>query len=288
MRHAGLTALTLLALVTLAAAPNVPAHEPVLRIDINIPAFRLDAYAGDSLVRTMPIAPGMPAFRSPRGNFTISSIEWNPWWIPPASPWAAKEKKTAPGPGNPMGRVKLNFWPSYFLHGTPLDASIGSAASHGCIRLHNADAIALARLVHRYGTPRLSDEAVARLVADTATRRVELEIPVPITLRYDRVEVRGDSLFVYRDVYGLTIGSVLRDIVETLAGHGVDTTSIDTASVRSLARNIPRRGNAIPLSKLRGDVRPTQSPGDSTGTPRAGAAGVSSATAASPLHRRGR
>lgn len=158
---------------------------------------------------------------------------------------------------------------------TPLDASIGSAASHGCIRLHNADAIALARLVHRYGTPRLTDEAVARLVADTATRRVELEIPVPITLRYDRVEVRDDSLFVYRDVYGLTTGSAVRDIMETLAAHDIDTTSVDPARVRALGRNIPRRGNAIPLAEFRGDLRPTQWPDGPTGTSRAGAVGVS-------------
>ena len=94
-----------------------------LRLDINLPAFRLDAYIGDSLVRTIPIAVGMPAYKSPRGEFAITSIEWNPWWIPPKSPWAAKEKVTPPGPGNPMGRVKLNFRELYFLHGTPLDAT---------------------------------------------------------------------------------------------------------------------------------------------------------------------
>jgi len=271
MRHAGFTLLA----IAIAAAPNVPARESILRIDINIPAFRLDAYVGDSLVRAMSIAVGMPSFKSPSGDFTITSIEWNPWWIPPASPWAAKQKKTPPGPGNPMGRVKLNFWPSYFLHGTALDASIGSAASHGCIRLHNADAIALARLVHRYGTPRLTDEAVARLAADTATRRIELEIGVPIALRYDRVEVHDDSLFVYRDVYGLTTTSPVRDIMETLAAHGIDTTAVDTARVRTLSRNIPRRGNAVPLTEWRGGLRPTRWPNGPPGTPRAGAVGVS-------------
>src|SRR5689334_5785654 len=80
-----------------------------LRIVINLPAYRLEAFVGDSPVRTVAIAPGMPRYQTPRGSFEITRIECNPWWIPPKSPWAAKEKVTAPGPANPMGKVKLNF-----------------------------------------------------------------------------------------------------------------------------------------------------------------------------------
>jgi hypothetical protein len=74
---------SLLAVVGLAAAPSAPApkapsSDSALRIDINIPAFRLDAYVGDSLVRRIPIAVGMPSFKSPRGEFAVESIEWNP------------------------------------------------------------------------------------------------------------------------------------------------------------------------------------------------------------------
>src|SRR5678815_748250 len=96
-----------------------------MRLVANIPAYRLEVYIGDSVIRTLGIAPGQPGFRTPRGSFAISSIEWNPWWIPPDSRWAAKEKPTPPGPSNPMGPVKLNFLPLYFLHGTPFEHSIG-------------------------------------------------------------------------------------------------------------------------------------------------------------------
>lgn len=242
--------LLLAVFVGVAAAPARPAPESPLHIVINIPAFRLDAFVGDSLVRTIPVAVGMPAFKSPRGDFSITSVEWNPWWIPPASAWAAKEKRTPPGPGNPMGRVKINFRQLYFLHGTPLDASIGSAASHGCIRLHNADAIALAQLIHRYGSPRLTEDSVARLIADTATRRIELELPIPITLRYDRVEIRRDSVFVYRDVYGLATRSVVSEMKDALVGSGIDTTSVDTLRIRSLFRSPPKAGRGERLSAL--------------------------------------
>ena len=107
-----------------------------MRIVINIPAFRLDVYVNDSITRTMPIAPGMSSYRTPRASFAITSVQWNPWWIPPKSPWAAKEKPTPPGPANPMGRVKLNFQPLYFLHGTPFD----QFNRHGRItRMHSTE-----------------------------------------------------------------------------------------------------------------------------------------------------
>jgi lipoprotein-anchoring transpeptidase ErfK/SrfK len=117
-----------------------------MRLVANIPAFRLEVFVGDSLARTISIAPGMPNFRTPRGPYAITSVEWNPWWSPPKSAWAAREKPTRPGGTNPMGRVKLNVRPLYLLHGTPAERSTGSAASHGCIRLKNADALALADL----------------------------------------------------------------------------------------------------------------------------------------------
>jgi murein L,D-transpeptidase YcbB/YkuD len=198
----------------------------------------------------MSIAVGTRSFKSPRGEFAITSVEWNPWWIPPASAWAVKEKATPPGPGNPMGNVKMNFRPLYFLHGTPLDASIGSAASHGCIRLHNDDAIALARLVHRFGSPSLATTDVDRLVADTATKRIELETPIPIALRYERVEVRADTAFVYRDVYGIATHSLASEIARVLAIRGLDTTRLDAARIRRLTSRVPARGRGMPLRDL--------------------------------------
>ena len=92
-----------------------------MRVVVNVPAFRVDVYVGDSVVQSMPIAVGMRSFRTPRGEFSITSVECNPWWIPPDRAWARKEKPTPPGPSNPMGRVKINFQPLYFLHSTPWD-----------------------------------------------------------------------------------------------------------------------------------------------------------------------
>jgi murein L,D-transpeptidase YcbB/YkuD len=103
-----------------------------------------------------------------------------------------------------MGRVKLNFRPLYFIHGTPLEKSLGGAASHGCVRVANADAISLARLVHAAGTPSLPMALLDSLVADTSyTRFIVLDAPVPIVIRYDLAEVEADTLVLYRDVYAI-------------------------------------------------------------------------------------
>lgn len=220
-------------------------------IVINIPAYRLEAYEGDSVVRTARIAVGMPGYRSPRGTFAISSVDWNPRWIPPDRPWAAKEKPMAPGPANPMGRVKLNFEPLYFLHGTPLVASIGSAASHGCIRMANEDAVTLALFVLGADSARVADSTDGVIPPeDGRTRRVALERPVPLELRYDLVEVRGDDLAVYRDIYGLATRPLRADVYAALAARGVDTLSLDSARVRAAVRGVPRQGRVVAIDSL--------------------------------------
>lgn len=226
--------------------------QPPLRIVVNIPAYRLEAFAGDSVVRTVLLAPGSPRYPTPRGSVAITSVEWNPWWIPPDSPWAAREHPTPPGPTNPMGRVKLNFRPLYFLHGTPFEKSIGTAASHGCVRMANCDAVALARLVMRAGGTNLSDEEIAQLAADTVHRRiVELREPVPLEIRYDLAEVRDGRLVVYRDIYRLATRSRADEAYAALLAAGIDTATVDAMRIQRLVVAIKQSGNSIALDSLR-------------------------------------
>jgi hypothetical protein len=149
-----------------------------------------------------------------------------------------------------MGRVKLNFKPLYFLHGTPFGQSIGTAASHGCVRLNQDDALRLALLVHRYGNPELTPSEVDRLVADSVTRTVVLSAPVPLEIRYDLVEIRGEDVSVYRDVYGLATRSRAAEVIDALATRGIDTLGIDAERVRALVRNIPAQGRSMATRDL--------------------------------------
>ena len=239
-----------LALTTSAHRPPTSIDGLDLRIVVNVPAYRLDALVGDSVIMTMRVAVGMPRYPTPRGDFEITSIEWNPRWVPPPSPWAKKEKPMGPGPDNPMGRVKLNFRPLYFLHGTPAEQSIGSAASHGCIRLHNADAVALALLVQRFGARRLTPAESEALAGDSVSRTITLDSPVPITLRYDLVETAGDSIRVYPDIYHLSTSGLRAEVRRALAGAGLDSQRIDDARLRALVSGLGRNGRAASIEAL--------------------------------------
>lgn len=191
------------AAAALLLASPAGAQEKPLRVDLNIPELRLRVYEGDEIIRSYPVAVGMPGHDTPTGRFAISHAEWNPWWRPPARDWAKDDKITPPGPNNPMGRVKLFFLPYYFFHGTPESGSIGSFASHGCVRMLNKDAIALARFLHERAAPKVTSGQIDRILARPGdTRRVNFQKSVPVTIRYDLVTVRDGDVTVYPDIYG--------------------------------------------------------------------------------------
>ena len=83
---------------------------------------------------------------SPEGVFTIANLVENPTWYGPT-------KVVAAGKGNPVGTRWMGLSAKgYGIHGTNAPRSIGKAASHGCIRMRNADILRLARLLP-VGTP---------------------------------------------------------------------------------------------------------------------------------------
>ena len=97
----------------------------------------LTLYNGMRPVRQFAVATGQSVYPTPLGRFQIV-VKWkNPWWYPPASPWAKGEKPTPPGPGNPLGTRWMGISsPGVGIHGTPQDGSIGYSLSHGCVRMH--------------------------------------------------------------------------------------------------------------------------------------------------------
>jgi murein L,D-transpeptidase YcbB/YkuD len=222
-----------LALV-LAAASAAPAQ---LRIDINIPANRLRLLEGDSVLRTWRVSVGVPGHDTPDGAFTIERAEWNPSWRPPEGrEWAREARFTPPGPHNPMGRVKLFFAPLYYIHGTPDTANIGQAASHGCVRMRNRDVIELARLLHQHAQPTVAPAEIDGILRRSGTTRwSSFRAPVPLTLRYDPVEVEGDELRIYPDVYERSRVHT-EGVIQALLAAGYDARSIDRQQVRAVLR----------------------------------------------------
>ena len=110
------------------------------RIVVDLSQLRLFLYQGDSLMRSYPVAVGQPAYPTPTGSYSVVSKVMNPTWYPPNSDWAKDAKPIPPGVTNPLGTRWIGTTaPGVGIHGTPDDASIGTYASHGCIRMHIPD-----------------------------------------------------------------------------------------------------------------------------------------------------
>jgi murein L,D-transpeptidase YcbB/YkuD len=230
---------------------DVAARDSTLVIEINVPAFRLDVLADTQVIRSFDIAVGMRAYPTPIGDFAIAEVEWNPWWHPPDSPWAAKDTVTPPGPGNPMGKVKLPFSRLLFMHGTPLAQSIGRAASHACIRLRTADAIALARLVQTAGGALLQDAALDSLLERwQPSRRVALQYPIPVRIVYELVERRGDELVFHPDVYRRGRADVIARALVLISAAGYDTAQVNRDRLESIADRGAKARTSVKIAQL--------------------------------------
>ena len=102
--------------------------------------FVLNLYIDGKLAKQYPIAVGQSAYPTPTGEFVITEKIENPTWTPPNSPWAAGLEPVPPGSSNPLGTRWIGTSaPLVGIHGTPSDWSIGTAASHGCVRMHISD-----------------------------------------------------------------------------------------------------------------------------------------------------
>jgi lipoprotein-anchoring transpeptidase ErfK/SrfK len=100
-------------------------------------------YKGAKLVKKYPCAPGRPAFPTPTGDFKVDSKLANASWYNPHSAWSAGMPEViGPGPYNPMGVRKIGIdYAGVFMHGIPPGefGSIGTHASHGCMRMFPKD-----------------------------------------------------------------------------------------------------------------------------------------------------
>ena len=120
---------------------------------VNRESLTLTLYRGTTRARTFPVATGMSAYPTPVGHFQIIEKQVDPTWFPPSSPWAAGLGPVPPGVSNPLGtRWMGTSAPGIGIHGTPVAGSVGTHASHGCIRMYIHDAEALYRQVD-IGTP---------------------------------------------------------------------------------------------------------------------------------------
>jgi lipoprotein-anchoring transpeptidase ErfK/SrfK len=108
--------------------------------------FQLHVYERLKLTRSYTVAVGALGFDTPAGLYHIQNKAVDPAWSVPNSDWAGSLAGTVvPGgvPENPLKERWLGIYDGAGIHGTDVTSSLGTAASHGCIRMSIPDVIEL-------------------------------------------------------------------------------------------------------------------------------------------------
>ena len=107
------------------------------------------------LIAAYPASVGSEEKPAPSGTLKVVRVAHSPTYTyDPEFKFrdvkADEKLKIAPGPNNPVGSVWIALnEKTYGIHGTAEPAKVGKTESHGCVRLTNWDALALAKLVKK-------------------------------------------------------------------------------------------------------------------------------------------
>ena len=108
--------------------------------------FQLRFYKNLQLVKSYTVAVGAVGFDTPAGLYHIQNKAVDPAWTVPNSDWAGDlAGSVVPGgtAENPLKARWLGIYDGAGIHGTDQTYSLGSAASHGCIRMAIPDVVEL-------------------------------------------------------------------------------------------------------------------------------------------------
>ncbi|MCU0831209.1 MAG: L,D-transpeptidase [Rhizobiaceae bacterium] len=122
------------ALVVAATAVPASAADLVARVDVSAQRMTV-SYRGEVL-HVWPVSTGRKGYRTPRG-------QWKPTRM--HQRYFSRKYDNAPMP------YSVFFTGGYAIHGTTKVKSLGRPASHGCVRLHTANAAAFYGMVQRIG-----------------------------------------------------------------------------------------------------------------------------------------
>jgi hypothetical protein len=130
-------------------AKKVPVYLTICRS-----CFELRLWVHLKLRKVYRIAVGRQGLETPAGVYTIDDKQVNPSWHVPKSAWAGPlaGRVIPPGPDDPIKARWMGFYNGAGIHGTDAVYSLGTAASHGCIRMAIPDVIELYDQVP-WGTP---------------------------------------------------------------------------------------------------------------------------------------
>lgn len=131
-------------------APSVTTEQlaerhPAILI-VNRDGFQLTLYKNLKRHKTYRIAVGQAGMDTPAGEYRIENKAENPAWHVPDSEWAGKLAGQVIPPDDPRNPIEARWMGIYNgagIHGTEAVASLGTRASHGCIRMAIPDVIEL-------------------------------------------------------------------------------------------------------------------------------------------------
>jgi lipoprotein-anchoring transpeptidase ErfK/SrfK len=114
-------------------------------IIVNRGGFQLTLYSHLQVEKTYRIAVGRQGLETPAGLYNIQDKQVNPSWHVPNSAWAGSlaGRVIPPGPADPIKARWMGIAGGAGIHGTEDVGSLGTAASHGCIRMAIPDVIDL-------------------------------------------------------------------------------------------------------------------------------------------------
>ena len=127
--------LFLAALFVACATANASAGVVVARIDISNQTMTVSE--DGNVLYSWSVSTARRGYRTPRGSFRPVRMH---------KMWYSRKYDNSPMP------YSIFFHGGYAIHGTNAVKSLGSPASHGCIRLHPSNAKTLYNLVQAHGS----------------------------------------------------------------------------------------------------------------------------------------
>lgn len=114
-------------------------------ITVDRAAFKLYLWKDLRLAKEYTVAIGSVGMDTPAGLYAIQNKAVDPVWSVPNSAWAGDlaGQQIPPGPSNPLKARWMGIYDGAGIHGTDAVWSLGTAASHGCVRMAIPDVIEL-------------------------------------------------------------------------------------------------------------------------------------------------
>lgn len=121
--------------------PNVTTKEVASEfpayLTLDRSSYTLRLWKDLKLAETYTVAVGQEGLETPAGLYHIQEKQENPSWHVPESSWAGSlaGQVIPPGPSNPIKARWMGIFEGAGIHGTEETGSLGTSASHGCVRM---------------------------------------------------------------------------------------------------------------------------------------------------------